>query len=131
VSYLLDTDICSAHLKSHGAVSSRVLQNLSKLHVSVITAGELRTWAYRRHVSRRRAVDLEYFLKDVEVLPVTIDIANRFGELRANLLDQGQATPELDLLIAATALVHDLTLVTHNTKDFERIPDLSIVDWMP
>jgi tRNA(fMet)-specific endonuclease VapC len=130
MSYLLDTDTCSAHLKSRGTVASRVLQNLGKLHVSAITVGELRTWTYRRHVSRKRAVDLEYFLEEVIVLPVTLNIADRFGELRAGLLDRGQATPEMDLLIAATALVHDLTLVTHNTRDFEQIPGLSLTDWL-
>jgi tRNA(fMet)-specific endonuclease VapC len=131
VSYLLDTDTCSAHLKSQSTVGSRILQNLGKLHVSVITVGELRTWAYRRTASRRRAIDLELFLNDVDVLTVTVDVANRFGELRAGLLDQGQATPDLDLLIAATALVHNLTLVTHNTKDFQHLPGLALTDWLP
>jgi len=131
VSYLLDTDTCSTPLKSHSVVASRVLQNLGKLHVSVVTVGELRTWADRRNASRRRAVDLDLFLQDVDILPVTVDIANRFGELRAGLLDQGQPSPDLDLLIAATALVHNLVLVTHNVKDFQSLPGLALTDWVP
>jgi predicted nucleic acid-binding protein len=61
---------------------------------------------------------------------VTSEVARKFGELRADLLDAGQTAPEMDLLIAATALVHDLTLVTHNVEDFKHVPGLTIVDWL-
>ncbi len=52
------------------------------------------------------------------------------GRIRGSQLRQGVSYASIDLLIAATALVHDLTLVTHNTKDFARIPDLRIEDWI-
>jgi len=54
----------------------------------------------------------------------------KFGEVRAGLLDAGLTTPEMDLFIAATALAHDLTLVTHNVQDFTHIPGLTIQDWL-
>ena len=129
MSYLLDTDIVSAHLKTNRRVTDRVLQYLGRVHVSVMTVGELSTWARRKQVSRRRAVDLDVFLHDATILPVTEIIARRFGELRAELLDHGRPTPIMDLWIAATALVHNLTLVTHNTPDFVHIPGLSLADW--
>lgn len=69
-------------------------------------------------------------LRDVTVLTVTADVGQKFGKLRASLLDQGQGTPDLDLLIAATALVHGLTLVTHNVRDYANIPGLSVDDWI-
>ncbi len=46
------------------------------------------------------------------------------------LLDQGQPTPEIDLLIASTALVYDLTMITHNVSDFARVPGLKLDDWI-
>jgi predicted nucleic acid-binding protein len=57
-------------------------------------------------------------------------IAEKFGEIRARLLDHGRSVAGMDLLIAATALIHDLTLVTHNTIDFRSIPDLRLSDWI-
>ena len=64
------------------------------------------------------------------VLDVTMEVGRKFGELRAALLDAGQVTPEMDLLIAATALVHNLTLVTHNVQDYTHLPGLAVQDWL-
>jgi predicted nucleic acid-binding protein len=50
--------------------------------------------------------------------------------LQAWLLDAGTPAPGMDLMIAATALVHNLTLVTHNTRDYANIPDLRLIDWL-
>jgi tRNA(fMet)-specific endonuclease VapC len=50
--------------------------------------------------------------------------------LRANQLDTGRLTPSTDLWIAATAIAHDLTLVTHNTHDYEQVPGLVLADWV-
>lgn len=130
MSFLLDTDICSAHLKGDGRVWQKVIQHSGQLHVSTITVGELFTWALRRGVSPQRRQTLQDFLRDVTTLDVTEAVGEKFGELRAGLLDAGQGTPELDLLIAATALVHDLTLVTHNVQDFTSVPGLRIQDWL-
>ena len=66
----------------------------------------------------------------IVVVDVRAQIAKRFGELRAALLDAGQGTPDMDLLIAATALEHGLTLVTHNVADYAGVPGLSIQDWL-
>lgn len=129
MSYLLDTDTVSAHLRANRTVSDRIGQYFGRVHVSTITVGELTAWVLRKRVSRRKAVDLGYFLSDVSVLPVTEAIARKFGELRAESLDRGRPTPTMDLWIAATSLVHNLTLVTHNVKDFENVPDLALVDW--
>jgi len=130
VSFLLDTDTCSAHIKQRGGLSHRFVQHGGRLHVSVISAGELFTWTFRANAPRRRLQAVSSLIRDVQVLDVTLDVTRKFGEIRANLLDRGQATPDLDLLIAATALVHDLTLVTHNVQDFVAIPKLRIVDWI-
>jgi tRNA(fMet)-specific endonuclease VapC len=130
VAYLLDTDICSAHLKQHPNVNKFVLQYAGRLHVSVVSAGELLTWGLRKQTNAARLAGLREFLKGVDLLPVTAAIAEKFGQLRATLLDAGHPTPEMDLWIAATAMSHDLMLVTHNTRHFAHIPDLTIEDWL-
>ena len=67
---------------------------------------------------------------DVTILDVTENVGRKFGELQAVLFDAGKPAPEMDLLIAATALVHDLTLVTHNVRDFANVPGLMVQDWL-
>jgi len=73
---------------------------------------------------------IEDLLKDATLLEAGDDIARRFGEVRAALLDAGRPTPELDLWIASTALVHGLRVVTHNVQDFAHIPGLTVEDWL-
>jgi len=93
--------------------------------------GELFTWAYNRNnwaeSIRRIENDL---LADVIVLDFDSTCANEFGRVRAQLLQVGISVSRLDRLIASVALVHNLTLVTHNTADFQNIPNLRIEDWL-
>ena len=130
MSFLLDTNICSAHLKNVAIVTSRLLQYTGRLHISTITLGELYAWALRAKAPPRRMQSLLDLLNDLTVLDVDVDVARRFGEVQANLLDTGLRPPGLDLVIASTALVHGLTLVTHNTKDFAHVPGLILEDWL-
>jgi tRNA(fMet)-specific endonuclease VapC len=128
--FLIDTDICSAHLKQKGIVSNRFLQHTGGLCVSTITLGELYTWALRANAPPKRLQGLQDLLNDVAVLDVSEKVSEKFGQLQAQLMDAGTPAPGMDLMIAATALVHDLTLVTHNTQDYANIPLLRINDWM-
>jgi tRNA(fMet)-specific endonuclease VapC len=130
MSFLLDTDTCSAHLKQKGNLTHRFLQYMGRLHMSVVTLGELFTWALRAKASPQRLQSLLDLLNDVQVLDVTGPVARKFGEVRAALLDAGWPVPEMDLLIASTALVHNLTVVTHNTQDYANIPGLNLDDWL-
>ena len=130
MSFLLDTDICSFHLKQKGNLTGKFLQYMGQLHVSAITVGELFTWALRAKAPPRRLQSLLDLLNDLQVLEVNESVGRKFGELRAGLLDAGTPVAEMDLLIAATALVHNLTLVTHNIQDYSKIPGLKIDDWL-
>jgi tRNA(fMet)-specific endonuclease VapC len=130
VSFVVDTDICSAYMKGNRHVWQRFMQYRGRLHVSTITAGELCTWTLRAHAPPKRLQTLQDLLDDVTVLDVTLDVGRKFGEVRVALLDAGLGTPAMDLFIAATALVHDLILVTHNVQDFAHIPGLTIQDWL-
>ena len=130
MSFLLDTDICSASMKGITRVYNRFLQYSGRLHISTVTLGELYVWALRAQASPKRMQSLFKLLKDVQVLPVDETVARKFGEVRAWQLDHGLGSPELDLLNGAVALVHNLTMVTHNLQDYDNIPGLSRDDWL-
>ena len=66
----------------------------------------------------------------MSVIPSDADCAEDFGRLRVNLRRQGINVDNMDLLIAVTARVYDLTLVTHNTRHFQGVPDLRLEDWL-
>jgi tRNA(fMet)-specific endonuclease VapC len=129
MSFLLDTDICSAHLKNDRTVAARVTQHFGSLHVSVATVGELLTWAMRAAAPKTRMQIVRDFLKATMVLDLTPAAAEKFGEVRASLLDRGITVGEMDLFNASVALVHNLTMVTHNVADYANIPGLIVVDW--
>lgn len=130
MSYLLDTDICSAFIKGNRQVWPKMMQYSGQLHVSAITAAELFAWVLRANASPNRQQAVLDFFNDVTFLDINRDVSRKFGEIRAAQLDQGQFTPEMDLLIASTALVHGLTLATHNTRDFTDVPGLVLEDWL-
>jgi tRNA(fMet)-specific endonuclease VapC len=106
MSFLLDTDICSAHLKQRPALTHRILQHTGRLYISTVTLGELSTWAKRANAPVGRLQSLRDFLLGISVLSVDEQVAEKFGAVRAALFDAGKPAPDLDLdlLIAATAL---------------------------
>jgi tRNA(fMet)-specific endonuclease VapC len=130
--YMLDTDICSYVMKrSH----PQILQRLRKVPVndvciSVITESEL---LYGIEVSPRRKQDeaaLKAFLSYIEVIPLSDDASSHCAQIRAHLKRLGTMIGANDLFIAAHARSLQLTLVTHNTREFGRVPKLAIEDWM-
>ncbi len=130
MSFLLDTDICSAHLRNVAAVTGKFMQYTGRLNLSVVTLGELLSWTLRSNSPAKYHQGLLTMLSDVTVLEVDQAIAWKFGEVRAQLLDQGQPMASIDLLIGATALVHGMTVVTHNTQHFVSVPGISVQDWL-
>jgi tRNA(fMet)-specific endonuclease VapC len=131
MSFLLDTDTCSFHLKRPSGLIHRFIQHSGGLFLPAIVLGELFAWAYRRtnpaKLLHSIATDL---MPDVTVLDYDAVCAEQFGRLRGSLLLQGIQIPIPDLMIASVALVHNLTLVTHNTADYQKIPGLRLDDWL-
>lgn len=130
MSFLLDTDTCSAHLRDVRTISGRLSQYARRLYVSVISLGELYSWVLRSKTAANHRARLTELVSDLTILDVDAAVARQFGRLRAHLLDKGQPLPALDLLIGTTALTHELIVVTHNLRDFTRIPDVQAVDWL-
>jgi tRNA(fMet)-specific endonuclease VapC len=131
VSFLLDTNICSEHLRRPSGLAHRFFQYTGRLYIPTIVLGELYAWAYRRHNPEPLlGIINDDLLRDVALLDYDRRCAVEFGGLRATLLNQGIGVSPVDLMIASVALVNEPTLVTHNTRDFENIPRLRLEDWI-
>ena len=72
----------------------------------------------------------EMIRKNFQVLPIVNDWARDYAEIRHALTSKGIIIGDMDILIAVTARHHGLTLVTHNTKHFSKIPGIKCVDWV-
>jgi tRNA(fMet)-specific endonuclease VapC len=131
MSYLLDTNILSAHLRRPSGLQHRFVQHGGRLYTSTVALSELYDWVFRRpdSAAAQAAVD-KMLLHDVATIEFDNECARESGRLRVDLRRQGIVVPALDLLIAAVALLYDLTLVTNNTKDFQNIPGLRLEDWL-
>jgi tRNA(fMet)-specific endonuclease VapC len=131
MNYLLDTNIVSAHLRQPSGLQHRFVQHSGRLYTSSVVLAELYDWAYRRPepAAALAAVD-KMLLYEVATIEFDNDCAKECGKLRVELRRQGIGFAALDILIAAVALSFDLTLVTHNTKDFQKIPGLRLEDWL-
>lgn len=131
MSFLLDTDICSAHLKRPAGLMHRFVLHSGVLYIPTIVLGELYAWAYHRNNPKSILDRIENdILADVGVLDFDVDSARKFGAIRGSLLSKGMTVGKMDIMIASVALVHNLTLVTHNIADYQNIDGLRLVDWL-
>jgi tRNA(fMet)-specific endonuclease VapC len=106
------------------------MQYGGRLWISTITSSDLFTWAYKQDDPTRILSKVQDFLKEVKQLSFDEHCAVEWGRLRGSLLRQGITVSPVDLMIGTVALVHNLTLVTHNTADFQNIPGLGLEDWL-
>lgn len=130
MSFLLDTDTCSAHFRRPGGVAHRFMQHTGRLSISSVTLGELYAGAYHRSDPQPLLDKIAELLSDVSLLEFDAACAARFGIIRGSLLRKGISVPTADLMIAATAIANDLTLVSHNTADYIYVPNLRLDDWL-
>jgi len=131
MSFLLDTDNCSAHLKRPSGLIHRFVQHSGRLHLSTVALAELYVWAFQRSKPTRVMQLIENdLLPDLNVLDFDSNCAKKFGQVRGHLLQQGIEVSRMDLMIASVALVHNLIVVTHNTADYQHIPGLRLDDWL-
>lgn len=125
MSYLIDSDwLIDAAVGRPKAVALLSEFTSAGPAISAISVAEVCEGAYGSRDPELMLTRFERFLSEFAILPVTAPVAERFAWLRSKLRRQGLLIPDMDLLIAATALVHDLTLVTRNHRHFTRIPGL-------
>jgi tRNA(fMet)-specific endonuclease VapC len=127
--YLLDTNVCVEFFKKNPRVGQRLEQlETGQLYISVITLAELKYGAQKSDRQQHHLNVIETFLDEVEVLPIDACI-DHFASEKARLSKAGSLVDNFDLLIGATAVHHGLTLVTNNTKHFQRIQGIQLEDW--
>jgi tRNA(fMet)-specific endonuclease VapC len=130
MSFLLDTDTCSYHIRHPSGLAHRFVQHSGRLWLPSPALAELHAWVNILNRPQKLVRAIDELLADVQVLLFDEQAAEKFGELRGILKRHGVTAGPIDLMIASIALVHDLTVVTHNTSDFQAIPDLRFDDWM-
>ena len=133
--YLLDTDILSNLVKrtpSTALVAKLASVPQEEQFTSAITLGEMVYGAYRLQTHTHLLLERldRTLLPNLPVLPFDVAAAHRYGEVRAELERRGTPLAEADLRIGAIALSRSLTVVTGNVRHFERIPDLSVENWL-
>jgi tRNA(fMet)-specific endonuclease VapC len=129
--YLLDTNILSDLVRHpQGRVFQRIATiGEDNICTSMIVACELRFGAAKSG-SLRLVQQLERILEVLSVLPLESPVDEHYAAIRTHLEQAGTPISPNDLLIAAHALALDLTLVTANTREFERVPALSLDNWL-
>jgi len=128
---MLDTNICIYIIKQQPpAVLERFQEYLvGDLGISSITLSELRYGVAKSNYREKNAEALDEFIMPLEIVPFGEEAALAYGDIRAGLEKAGTPIGAMDMLIAAQALSMGVTLVTNNTREFKRVPGLSIFDW--
>ena len=129
MTYLLDSDWLIDHLAGNLAAKDLVDSLLSDgISISVITLIEIYDGIERSSTRRQDERAFRIFLQGAEVISINRKVARRAARMRAELRLQGRSvrSRSLDLLIAATALAYNLTIVTRNEADYKDIPGLNL-----
>jgi tRNA(fMet)-specific endonuclease VapC len=117
-------------MRRPGGLAHRFFQYAGGIAISTVVLAELYSGAYKHPNPARLLTLIADLLREVAVLDFDSAGAQQFGMVQGGLLQQGITVPETDLMIASVALVHNLTLVTHNTADFQNIPGLRLDNWL-
>jgi tRNA(fMet)-specific endonuclease VapC len=129
---MLDTNICIALINQK---SAKVLTQLKQYKVgevciSAVTLAELQYGVAKSKHQHKNADALQQFILPLEVAVFDENATKKYGELRAELERKGTPIGALDMMIAAHALSLNVKLVTNNTKEFKRVKQLALLDWL-
>ncbi|HAQ61882.1 TPA: VapC toxin family PIN domain ribonuclease [Candidatus Delongbacteria bacterium] len=130
--YLLDTNICIYIINKKPL---KVIEQIKRLQphqikLSSISLGELEYGVSKSRDRERNRTALIHFVAAFDIVAFNDADAEIYGLLRADLEKKGKIIGPYDLKIAAQALTRDLILVTNNTAEFERIPNLKLENWV-
>ena len=129
--WLLDTNVCIAVIRQRPESALRRLRGkqVGQVGLSTITLAELEFGAAKSQQPAGARAALREFLLPLEVVPFDEAAADAYGTVRAAMEKKGRPIGPLDTLIAAHALALGTVLVTNNTREFRRVPGLSVEDW--
>ncbi|MEA5549625.1 type II toxin-antitoxin system VapC family toxin [Anabaena cylindrica UHCC 0172] len=129
--YLLDSNVCIQYLNQRSEKIIQRLQDLSDTDIVVcsIVKAELFYGAMRTNNPAKTLQKQQEFLNSFISLKFDDECAVIYGEIRSKLAAKGTPIGNNDLHIAAIAIANNLTLITHNTREFSRIDNLKLEDW--
>jgi tRNA(fMet)-specific endonuclease VapC len=128
VRYLIDSDwLVDVLIGVPAAVAAIERLSDQDLGVSIVSYGEIFEGAFGAPDPRGELAHFRAFLDRFTTVPLSDPIMEVFARIRSHLRRQGQLISDMDLLIAATSIYHDLNLVTRNRRHFERIPELKLL----
>jgi len=128
--YLLDTNTLIYFFKGMGNVSKNLFSYSPKdIFIPSIVIYELEVGIAKSSNSKKRKEQLNLLLEQIQIIDFCEKEAKESAKIRATLEKLGTPIGPMDILIAGCANANNLTLVTNDTKEFERVDDLRIVDW--
>ncbi len=131
MTYLLDTNACIRYLNGQIMTLRQRLMGTDPKDIALcsIVKAELYHGALKSARPSENLTKLQKFFKPFVSLDFNDDVAMTYGEIRTDLERKGQVIGPNDLMIAATAKTYEMTLVTHNVREFSRVPGLDLEDW--
>ncbi|MCP3873090.1 MAG: type II toxin-antitoxin system VapC family toxin [Desulfobacteraceae bacterium] len=132
MNFILDTNIISYWMRGDLQLINKIkTHSPSDLSLSAITLAEIYYDIEKSPVKKKeRRLKIEYIKSELKIYPFNEQAALKYGAIRAALEKQGQPIRERDTQIASIALANKLCVVTHNTKEFIRIPKLKVEGWV-
>jgi tRNA(fMet)-specific endonuclease VapC len=128
--FLIDTDTIIYNLKGNDAVTKNLQRHFEDpIKVSVITLMELYFGAYKSEKVAVNLAKVRTLENSFEVIAADKGSAEIYGMLKSALEKSGTPLDDFDLIIAACAMAHNLTLVTNNIKHFSRVEGLKLTNW--
>lgn len=129
---MLDTNICIYIIKNKPEqVRVRLKEHaVGDISISSITVSELMYGAYKSQHVEKNIKAIEHFLLPFDVVDYDYKSSVVYGQIRADLEQKGKVIGGLDMLIAAHAKSLEMILVTNNTKEFQRVEELKIENWV-
>lgn len=129
--YLLDTNLCVSHMRGKNALVRNRLasKSASDIFVCSVVVAELWFGARNGHNPITERIKVDAFLAPFVSVPFDDLAAEQYSQIRDHLESVGMPISDLDMEIAAIALSRNLTVVTHNTAEFSRVPNLQLEDW--
>lgn len=128
--YLLDTNICIYYFKGQFQLKDKIEKiGFKRFAISEITLAELIYGAEKSQKKSKNTEVVENFAERITIIPI-FDSIKIYGREKARLKQKDTVISDLDLFIGATAIVNDMILVTRNVREFERMENIKIENWI-
>ena len=129
--YLLDTNIVIYVLKRRPVEALKIFNtNATRMAISSITLSELFYGAEKSSSADKNLEAIEEFISHLDVLPYDAKASQHYGQIKAALEKKGEIIGENDIHIAAHAISQGLILVTNNLREFKRVANLALENWV-